>query len=280
MNQATCHIRIQLIQIGGQVTPLFEIQSALNPPEVPNKSVTPVELTPYTNAIAALKNPAQWTNPDAAQLFPSIQVSIITTGKAVEAVARPQLNLENVTRRAFTLQFKAYIVDDPKLNTGRNFQINFLTWNRSFFVEKPMDANGKDVEIADRFGKTGYFIRKFERKIGMVEVPGITSKMEQDLSELTVQHEGEDPIVLVLGRVAAYPKRYARIQYTEGTGDFCAGDTFESGGKTYKVVDIADKEVVIVELKSGEKQTLSLTPVVPTQTAPTPVTPRQHRLLR
>jgi hypothetical protein len=241
----------------GLVFKIKSIETNLRLPEQGNKTVITVDLTPYSNAVAALKTPPQWSSPNAAALFPPVPVKAATNKVVeIEPPKGPIITLDSIVRRPFTLQFKAYIWDD-KAKEGRNFQVNFITENRSFFVEKA------GVEIADRHGKTGYTITKFDHKIAMVEVPGINSKMEQDTSELTVKHEGEDPIVLILGKVATYPKRYARIQCPEKLIEAGKGDVFETGDKTYKVIDITDKEVIILDNKSGEKQTLTPGMVVP-----------------
>ncbi len=245
-----------------------DIQNALRLPEPPNKPVSLVELAPYSNAIVTLQAPPQWTNPNVAMLFPPIPVKTAAPPVTVPVeIARPQIVLEGISRRPFQLQFKAYVWN-AAANEGRNFQINFLTENRSFFVENV------GSEIADRHGKTGYFITKFERKINLVRKPGINAPIEEDVSQLTVKQESEEPIVLTLGKLAVYPKRYARIRTPERTVELPLGGTFESGEKTYKVVDITDKEVIILELKSGEKQTLSLMPISQTPMAPV-VVPRE-----
>lgn len=245
-----------------------EIQDALHPPEPPDKPILAAQLASYSNAIAALQSPLQWTNPNATLLFPPIPVKTAITTTVIEvATPRPLITLTGVSRRPFTLQFKAYVWD-ANANEGRSFQVNFLTENRSFFVEKV------GVEIADRHGKTGYFITKFNRKTTTVVLPGIGSKTEQDTSELTVKHENEDPITLTLGKLAVYPKRYARIQTPDGPIELPLGNTFDTGGKTYKVIDITDKEVIILELKSGEKQTLSLMSFTPMPVFPG-VVPRE-----
>ena len=230
-----------------------EFQASIHP-ELPNKPVAPIELTTYSNALSTLTTPPLWTNANAARLFPPVLVKPSTVPtQSVEVVTppRPVIVLERIVRQPFKLYFLAYLVDDAAKGTGRGFQVNFLTWNRSFFVERV------GAEIADRHGKTGYFITKFERKTELVEVPGI-GKREKDRSELTVKHEGEDPITLTLGEVAVYPKRYARIRTPSRTADFGKGESFECADKTYKVFDITDKTVVIEDLKSGEKQTLQL----------------------
>jgi hypothetical protein len=239
-----------LLVATGLVFKIKSIETNLHLPEPGNKPLAAVDLSAYTNAVAALKAPPQWANRNAAALFPPVPItSAITKTGTPEVVQRPQIALDSIVRRAFSLQFKAYVWDE-KAREGRNFQINFITENRSFFIEK----TGR--EIADRHGKTGYHITTFERKTPLVDVPGV-GKMERDLSELTVKHEGEDPIVLVLGKIATYPKRYARIQCPEQLFELGVGDAFKTGENEYKVIDITDKEVIIQDIKSGEKQTLT-----------------------
>jgi len=237
---------------------VFKIKSiatGLDLPKPGNKPLAAVDLGLYSNAVADLKAPPRWTNTNAAALFPPVAIKTATN---VPVAKGPSFTLESVVRRPFTLQFKAYVWN-AKTGEGSNFQINFLTVNRSFFVRKT------DMEIADRHGSTGYFITKFEHKTHMVEVPGIKSKRKDDISELTVKHEGEDPVLLGLGKIATYPRRYARLQCQDKASpiEVPVGETFESRNRTYKVVDIMDKEVIIQETKSGEKQTLTVASVVP-----------------
>jgi len=241
----------------------FMIKSIAIAPSLPqpgNKPIaTDVNLSPYSNAVLTLKSPPRWINPNAALLFPPVPVKAAVIPKDVpDLVPPPSITLDSVVRRPFALKFKAYVWD-AKVNNGRNFQVNFLTENRSFFIEEV------GAEVADRHGRTGYVISKFHHKIDIVDVPGINKPVERDDSELTVKHEGEDPIVLVLGKTATYPKRYARIQCQDKIAPvkLSLGETFESGDKTYKVIDIDDREVIIQDTKSGRKQTLSPMPVVP-----------------
>jgi len=217
-----------------------------------NKPLAAVDLNIYSNAMTFLKEPPQWTNPLVAALFPPVPVAmtnIVETG--------PLFTLESVVRKPFILRFLAY-----NQTLKNNFQVNFLaedqkTVLRSFFIEKV------GMEIADKFGKTGYFATKYEYKTETVRRGGIT--LTEDRSELTVQHEGEEPIVLVLGKPTTYPKRYARILCRGKTDpiEIPAGETFQFGNRSYKVIDIQDKEVIIEDMKSGKRLTVVPAPAEP-----------------
>jgi hypothetical protein len=156
--------------------------------------------------------------------------------------------LTQVLRQPFKLLLMAYS------GNGDNFQINFLTRARTFVVPAVGDA------IKDQFGDTGYVIKKFERKTIMVQDPTVGGQREEDVSELTIQHEGEAPILLVLGRITEEKEPVAVI--------LCKGNTqpqqvsrqqqFDCGNKTYIVVDITETQMIIVEPQSGERHTISV----------------------
>jgi hypothetical protein len=231
-----------ILVAAGLVFKINSITTALHLPQPGDKPLAAIDLGPYSNAMANLKSPPRWTNPSVAALFPP---------RAFKVIQAPEwknpFTLESVVRRPFVLRFLAY----NQLSTN-NFQVNFLaedqrTVLRSFFIDKV------GMEIADRFGKTGYFATKYEHKIEKVQRSGIT--LSEDRSELTVQHEGEDPIVLVLTRPTTYPKRYARIQCLDKAEplEVPAGETFEYQNRIYKVIDISDKEVIIEDSKSKKK---------------------------
>lgn len=232
-----------------------DIQSGLELPPPGNKPLTAPDLALYSNAMADIKSPPRWANPHPAALFPPVAVTVVTN---VPEKPLP-FRVEGVVRRPFLLQFKTYIWDAQN-QQPRNFQINFLTVNRSFFIEKV------GMEIADRHGKTGYVIQKFERKTRMVKVPGIKAEREEDVSEITIKHEGEEPITLINGKITHYPKRYARI-VCEGQPaplEVPGGESFRADKKTYKIVDINDKEVVIEEqTKQRKKHTFPATELTP-----------------
>jgi hypothetical protein len=84
-------------------------------------------------------------------------------------------------------------------------------------------------------------------------------KREDDVSQLTVKHTGEEPIVLVYNKNATYPKLFADIRSNkdDSVSVVSIDDSFKAAGKTYKVIDITDKEVIIEDTKSGEKHKLS-----------------------
>lgn len=247
-----------LLLIGVAAGVVFKIKSIttdLHLPESGNKLLALTDLGLYSNAMTDLKTPPQWASPNAAALFPPVSITVTTmvdTGPKV-----PLITLESVVRRPFKLQFKAYNEND-KTGENRNFQINFLTVNRSFFVKKV------GVEIADNFGNTGYLITDFKHKTKMVEVPGIGPR-PKDISELTIKHEGEDAIVLILDVISTYPRPYARILLRDQPDpiELPGGETFQFSGKTYKVIDIEEKEVIIQDIKSGKKQTITPASVVP-----------------
>jgi len=105
--------------------------------------------------------------------------------------------------------------------------------------------------------KTGYFIKKFEQK-KKPSSGGI--KREDDVSELTLQHEGEDPIVMVLNRIAEQREPLARV-VCKGNAQIVEvrrGQRFDCGETAYNVVDITLKQMIIIDVKSGERHEIPL----------------------
>jgi hypothetical protein len=223
-----------------------EVQQAPNGPRGQVKAVEPMELRPYSNAIAALKQPPLWTN--GSDIFPKNPGPIIVTNAPPPPPVGDIPVLAQVLRQPFKLLLMAYSGE------GENFQINFLTRARTFVVTAVGD------QIKDQFGDTGYVIKKFERKTILVQDPTVGGQREEDVSELTIQHEGEEPILLVLGRITEEKEPVAVI--------LCRGNPqpqqvsrqqqFGCGNKTYIVVDITERQMIIVDSQSGERHTISL----------------------
>jgi hypothetical protein len=221
-----------------------EIQEAPRRAKAKVKPVQPVNLEPYSNAIEAVQEPPLWTNkPMPIFTSGSAPASSVDSPQAKETEGKLPV-LVQVLRMPFELLFKSYTGD------GRNFQLNFLTVSRTFVVPEV------GMEVGDRFSKTGYIIKKFEKKKIPTSVGGITR--EKDVSELTLQHEGEEPIVLVYGVTTAGREPVARIS--------CKGSMllerrlqrFNCADATYNVVDITSTLMIIIDEKSGEKLTIPL----------------------
>ncbi len=212
----------------------------------PNGTNAPLgDLSMYSNAIASLQSPPLWQ--DRAPLFPETTF-IDKPPTDIPLVPTNQIAVLQVIHQPFKLIFRSYT------GSGQNFQVDFLTRLRSFFVEKV------GMEIADKFEKIGYEISKFEQKFTPVFNPSLNRTNEVDVSELTIQHPGEDPIVLVLNTVKEEKEPVAIVQCPDGVQSFPVrrGEQFNCTGKTYNVVDITSSEVIIVEKLSKEKRTISL----------------------
>jgi hypothetical protein len=217
------------------------------------RPVRPIPMDTYQRELTRLKNPALWTNP-AATMFPAVPVASGSTTDVVVVVhQKATIALRQVIREAFRLRFDAYTWDAAK-KVAHAFQINFPGRRRTYFVEnigQPIPEPGETNR---------YVLVKFEKKSALVAVPGM-DPIERDVSELTIQRAGDEPILLVLGRVTE-PNPEAMIQC--GTDPqlqrLRVGGTFECNSRTYKVVDIAPTQVVIEDLKNGEKQPVPLTP--------------------
>jgi hypothetical protein len=199
----------------------------------------------YSNAIAAIQHPPLW-NGDPARLFPEAEWWRPPTTDGTSQDQGPGPFLNRVTREPFSLLFMAYTGE------GSNFQLNFLSWARTFYV------SDVGMEVADRYYKTGYFIKKFTRK--KITASDATAKgREKDVSELTLQREGEDPIVLVLNEIKEGREPVAWVACKgAGARPVRRQQSLSCGDISYKVVDIAPKQMIIMVEKTGERKTIPL----------------------
>jgi sorbitol-specific phosphotransferase system component IIA len=226
-----------------------EIQEAPRRPKPKGKGVQPIDMSVYTNALTALQQPAQWgeysINPFQIRLpqieSPPTNIFIPPPPKG------PPVVLLDVRRELFKLKFLSYTGE------GENFQLNFINRVRTFIIAKV------GMEVSDGFGKTGYIITKFERKTCQAVVPGVGQR-EVDCSELTVRHGEDDPIVLVLNKETEEREPVAVVQCTENSKQMQLHrqQNFDCGGKTYNVVDIGQKQMIIIDTQTKEKHTISL----------------------
>jgi sorbitol-specific phosphotransferase system component IIA len=224
--------------------------SALNEgPRRPPKgeTIAHLSLDGYSNALVRLAEPVLWTQMPqdpfntAAAEAPDIAVPLPPPGPEELPV-----QLLRVQREPFKLRFEAYSGE------GRAFQLNLQFRPRTFFVEKVGD------EVADRFERTGYIITRFERKT--TNIVTRVGPRELDVSELTLQHPGEEPIVLVLGKEAVEREPVATIRCGASalTSQVRRGQRFDCEGNTYIVVDIKPTQMIIVDAQSEEKHIIDL----------------------
>lgn len=211
--------------------------------------VQPMDLSKYSNAIASLAQPVLWTNYPGNPFGPAFAQTqeVVIVAPPPPPVAVP-VQLVRVQRELFKLRFMAYS------GAGENFQLNFQFRPLSFFVHAVGDY------VRNRQENTGYKIISFERKTTNVVTD--VGPREVDVSELTLQHEGEEPIRLVLNREAVQREPVATIRCVADmrTLQVRRGQRLDCGAKTYIVVDINQTQMVIVDAQSEEKHTIGLTP--------------------
>jgi hypothetical protein len=123
-------------------------------------------------------------------------------------------------------------------------------------------------EIGDEYERTGYKLVSFERKTVEVPDPALGGMVTKDVSELVIQHKGEDPIKLVLGQVAQEKEPVAvlgcRPEFGQGRQiQVRRGQRFECNGTEYIVVDITRTQVIIKDAKTEAPTTLKLEEVPP-----------------
>ena len=209
----------------------------------------PVEI--YSNAILALAQPPLWTNVPVKMFDPK------TIGPVFQPAASNDFPviLMKVARMPFKLLFMTYSYD-ASTNVGYNFQINFQFRKRTFFTRAIGDG------IKDRYEDTGYRIVKFEKKSALVNDPSLGGKRDKDLSELTVQHAGNNPVQLVLGQEAEEHEPVAQVRCTSAgpTQDYRRGQLIECQHKTYRIIDIVvdsdPKRMVIVDTQTQQERVI------------------------
>ncbi|MGD0060426.1 MAG: hypothetical protein ABSD58_13505 [Verrucomicrobiia bacterium] len=218
--------------------------------------VTPtlhVPLATYSNAILTLAEPPLWTNGVAFIPISSHDDIPPTHLPGTNAPPPPfPVTLVSLVRKPFKLLFMTYSYEAT--TGGYNFQINFQFRARTFFIPAIGDV------IRDHYEDTGYRITKFEKKSVVVDDPTLGTKRDKDVSELTVQHEGNSPVVLVLSRESEDQEPVAEVRCAgDGqTGEYRRGQSFTCKGVTYKVIeiDINQKHMVIVDTQTQEQHTI------------------------
>jgi hypothetical protein len=202
----------------------------------------------YSNALDALAHPPLWTNTAGLDAIPP-------NGQSYKQDDNTKSNefpvvLMGVVRKPFKLLFKIYSYDSST-NEGYNFQINFQFRARTFFIRGIGDL------IKDRYEDTGYKITKFEKKSATVNDPTLGGQHEKDVSELTVQHGGEKPVLLVLGQESEDQEPVAQIRCGSAgaTREYRRGQSFECERKTYRVfdIDMDQKLMVIIDTQTQEQ---------------------------
>ena len=88
--------------------------------------------------------------------------------------------------------------------------------------------------------------------------PGLSTNLDVDVSQLTIQHPGDDPIVMPLNKVVEQKEPVAVVQCAAGVQQFQIrrGQDFDCGSNTYNVVDITSTQVIIVDKLTKEKRTI------------------------
>ncbi len=227
------------------------LSSELTEPPRPagrNQTLSNIVVKAYSNAVLSLKQPPLWTN-TPSDLFAQVAAQSPIIVKDITNTFH--VILMSVTRKPFKLLFKAYSYDADKTN-AYNIQVNFQFRARTFFVRAVGDP------VKDRYEDTGYRVVKFERKFVTVNDPSLGGKREKDVSEVTVQHEGENPVVLVFLQETEEQEPVATVRCgAAGTDkEYRRGQRIECGGRIYKVVDIDPNQMVILDIQTEQQQTI------------------------
>jgi hypothetical protein len=221
----------------------------------PKGTIEPVDTTPITQARERIANPVLCELKGLP--FGPTETPVAPTGEVVRVVEPGKISLTKVQRVPFQMIFKGYNWDDAK-KEANSFQVNIQYRTRSFIVPRLGDY------VQDLFSNTGYKAIKFERKEALVERPGIVGKVMTDVSELTLQHEGEDAIIMPVNRSVVKGEPVAHVVCEPGWPSVRSehqvrrGQQFKCGGTVYIVVDINSRQMIIKDTKSEETTTVPL----------------------
>jgi hypothetical protein len=228
------------------------------PRKAPKPQLAPhIPLQIYSNAMQAVTDPPIWSTNEPTRIFnQDIYVEVRREVVAPSTNGLPILLA--VVHKPFTLLFKTYSYDETK-GEGYNFQLNFQYRAHTFFIQSVGDP------IKDRYGSgktagedTGYKVVKFEKKSKTVDDPALGGQHQVDVSELTVQHTGNNPKALVLGQVGVEeePVALVRCDVASPNREYRRGQLIQCTGKTFKVVDMDLKQMVIVDTQTGDNYTI------------------------
>jgi hypothetical protein len=214
--------------------------------KIKGETVSPADLKPYTTALNVLKEPIQWVSDRDLFGYTKTpdQPTIVTNREE-----GPDITFVGVQLIPFKMLFKAYSGE------GRTFQINMVSRGYTYIVDK----------VGGPVGDTGYRLTKFEPKTDTVFDPRLNNNRTVDISEITLEHEAEDSIILVLGHEGIQKAPFGLLECDPGWPSpkkpikVRRGEQFTCNGKTYNVVDISPKQMVIVNTQSEQKQILGRT---------------------
>jgi hypothetical protein len=154
-----------------------------------------------------------------------------------------KLFLKQFIKQPFLLRFASYD-GDPNQPDSLSFQINAIT------AGKPSQF----LKMGDEIAGTKFKIVNFEPK-KFVDA----NEIEQDVSELTVQHSDTgEKVLLILGKTVDSPDSYALFKFVFDGSEFRVKKDQQFGLKPqpdvlYKLIDIQETEALIENLKTAEK---------------------------
>ena len=232
-----------------------EIEDAPRRLRQKGKNTTQLDLGTYSNAIVSINEPKLWSDASVDPFFPGRFTGPGPEGTPTGGNGETNLPvLVRIERELFKMLFLAYSYD-AGAGEAYNFQLNLQFRPRTFFVRKVGDR------VKERDEDTGYVLAKFERKTAMVEDPSLPGKpRERDVSEVTLQHAGEEPIILIVGQPAEQREPVASVQCSGAmpAQKVRRGQQFGCPGASYNVVDITLTCIVILDAKSGERHNICL----------------------
>jgi hypothetical protein len=112
--------------------------------------------------------------------------------------------------------------------------------------------------VADPYRNSGYVIKKFEYKTRASKI-GTTATNKVDVSELTLQHEGEAPIVLVKGEwktVSEPVMRFVDSPSGRTVDVYRSEENFACGSSFYRIIEIKSDCVVVMDGRTSTRSTL------------------------
>lgn len=227
-----------LVKDGKLVNPLEEDGLPIHPP-VPNKWFEQNGLDLLDpNILQADSDNDGFTN------FEEFGAKTDPLNKDSHPLLVSKLRLKQFVKNPFRMVFKSYY-GEPDKTESLSFQINPLDYRLPSQLLRMNDS------VAEQFK-----IIKFEKKVSL-DASGI----EQDLSELTLQNESGEIVVLPLNKVVNSPRTFGIFKFLADGSEFRVqrGQEFSCGTesvKKYKLIDINPTEALIQSVDGGQSMTV------------------------
>ena len=158
-----------------------------------------------------------------------------------------KLRLQRVIKKPFRFIFKSWF-GNPEQPESLDFQIETVD------LKQPTQFVKMNAEVRG----TSFKVTKFEMK-SFVD----SNQIRKDASELSLQSEDGESMVLVVEKTGNLPKVFVRFKYLWNGTEFEVkqGQEFAlepDAGRKYKVIDISSTQALVLDVASGQSVAIPL----------------------